>query len=96
MVFAMIHSFFVMVMFCLCSENRIHQSIQHALSRRHLAGPDNTIISYYSHKNSYFGKTFLQKMAGYTERTISLKLCDRVFDQSTNLFSINVQKKSSG
>ena len=34
--------------------------MRHALFRPVLARPDNTIISYYSHKNSYFGKTFLQ------------------------------------
>ena len=33
----------------------------YALSRPLLAGSDNTIISYYSHKKSYFGQTFLQK-----------------------------------
>ena len=60
MVFAMI--IFVMEMFCLCSGNRIHQSMRHALSRPLLAGCDNTIISYNSHKNTYFGKTFIQKM----------------------------------
>ena len=64
--------FFVMVMFGLCSGNRIHQSMHHALSRPFLVGSDNTIISYYSHKKSYFGKIFLQKNevinAVYTER----------------------------
>ena len=36
--------------------------MHHALSRPLLAGSDNTIISNYSHKNSYFGKTFLKKV----------------------------------
>ena len=34
---------------------------RHAQRRPLLAGSDNTIISCYSHKNSFFGKTFLQK-----------------------------------
>ena len=69
MVFAMIHCkeknnsllFFVMVMFCLCSENRIHPSMHPALSRPLLAGSDNIIISYYYHKNAYLGKHFFKK-----------------------------------
>ena len=35
--------------------------MHHALFRTLLAGSDKTIISYYSHKNSYFGKTFFSK-----------------------------------
>ena len=68
MVFAMIHCtekdntlFFVMVM-CLSLFSKSYPSSHAPLSRPLLAGSDNTIIACYSHKNSYFGKTFLQKM----------------------------------
>ena len=68
MVFAMIHCtekdnrllFFVMVM-CLSLFSKSYPSSHAPLSRQLLAGSDNTMISCYSHKNSYFGKTFLQK-----------------------------------
>ena len=67
MVFATIHCMkkitdllFVMVLFLYLFWDS-YPSIKHALSRPLLARSDDTIISYYSHKNSYFRKTFLQK-----------------------------------
>ena len=69
MAFAMIHCmeknnrllFFVMVM-CLSLFSKSYPPTHAPLSRPLLAGSDNTIISCYSHKSWYFGKTFLQKM----------------------------------
>ena len=73
--------------------------MHHALFRPFLAGTDNTIIPYYSHKNSYFAKTFLKKWSdkwqGILNGRYHWKLHDRVFDQSTNLFWINMRKKSA-
>ena len=68
MVFAMIHCteknnrllFFVMVM-CLSLFSKSYPSTHAPLSRPLLAGSDNTIISYYSHKSSYFGKNIPSK-----------------------------------
>ena len=68
MAFAMIHctekitdSYFCTgIFFCLCSENNLHQSRHDALSRPFLDGSIDTITVYYSHKNSYFGNTFLK------------------------------------
>ena len=74
--------------------------MHHALFRPLLAGSDNTIISYYFHKSSYFGKTFLQKMkwwmTGYTERTISLKTLWQSVWSKYKPFWINMRKKSAG
>ena len=52
--------FFVMVMF-LSLFSKSFPFTHAPLSRPLLAGSDNTVISYYSHKCSYFWKAFLQK-----------------------------------
>ena len=70
------------------------------LARPLLAGSDNTIISYYSHKKPTLRKLSFKKLSdkchGILNGRYYWKLCDRVFDQSTNLFLINVRKKSAG
>ena len=83
--------------FCLCSGNRIHQS-KHHFPDHFWLNSVNT-ISYYSHKSSYFGQTFCQKMKWYmpmyTEWAISLKIVTN-WAQHTNLLLINMRKKSDG
>ena len=56
--------FFIMVMFfvCLCSGNRIHQSMHYFQDYFWLDLIIRTLISYYSHKSSYFGQTVCQEI----------------------------------
>ena len=56
--------FFIMVMFfvCLCSGNRIHQCMHYFQDYLWLDLIIRTLISYYSHKSSYFGQTFCQEI----------------------------------
>ena len=63
---------------CLCSGNRIHQSMHYFQDYLWLGLIIRALISYYSHKSSYFGQTFCQElmkrlMPGYAERTIPSK-----------------------
>ena len=56
--------FFIMVIFsvCLCSGNRIHQSMHYFQDYLWLDLIIRTLISYYSHKSSNFGQTFCQEI----------------------------------
>ena len=53
--------FFIMVMFFVCSGNRIHQFMHYFQDYLWLDLIIRTLISYYSHKSSYFGQTFCQE-----------------------------------
>ena len=61
---------------------------QAPLSRPLLAGSDNTVISYYSHKSSYFWKAFLQK-----NEVINARVCwtDGITENFVTEFLIKVQ-----
>ena len=64
--------FFIMAMF-LSLFSKSYPSTHAPFSQPLLAGSDGTIISCYSHKSSYFGKTFLQKWSDKFQGMISLK-----------------------
>ena len=50
------------VFVCLCSVRRIRQSMHYFRDYFWLVLMIRTLISYYSHKSSYFGQTFCQEI----------------------------------
>ena len=56
------HNGNVFLCVCLCSGNRIYQSMHYFQDYFWLDLIVQTLISYYSHKSSYFGQTFCQEI----------------------------------